>query len=603
MINNHSVQNKECKGGIFMKVIMTGNEAMARGAYEAGCNIASAYPGTPSTEILENFATYEGVYAEWAPNEKIAFEVAAGASIGGARSITTMKHVGLNVAADPLFTMAYEGVNGGFVVVTADDPGMHSSQNEQDNRLYAPHAKVAMLEPSDSQECKDFMKIAFEISEKFDTLVLFRSTTRISHSKTIVELGEKEHTEVKPYVKNTEKYIMIPANARKKHYEVEGRLEALREYSNSSNLNKVELGNKNIGIITSGISYQYAKEVFGEDASYLKIGMSYPLPNKVIKDFANKVDKLYVIEENEPYLENAIKVMGINCIGKDLIPICGELNPDIIRKSILCEETKAVYTTDIMPPSRPPVLCPGCPHRGIFYVVSKYKDIISTSDIGCYTLGMMPPLNVADTVICMGASISGGIGIQKSNLMGHRNNKIFAFLGDSTFFHSGITGLINSVYNNSPIVTVILDNRITGMTGHQENPGTGRTLQGKPAPELDLEAIVLACGIKKENIKIVDPYKLKDTEDAVKEAYNSSEPYVIIAKQPCALIKEVQKKRANFKCVIDSEKCKRCKACLRTGCPALSFKNNVVSIDKNMCNGCELCKQVCKFDAIEKVGE
>jgi indolepyruvate ferredoxin oxidoreductase alpha subunit len=586
-----------------MKVLMTGNEAMARGAYEAGCTIASAYPGTPSTEILENFATYEGVYAEWAPNEKVAFEVAAGASIGGARSITTMKHVGLNVAADPLFTMAYEGVNGGFVVVTADDPGMHSSQNEQDNRLYAPHAKVAMLEPSDSQDCKEFMKIAFEISEKFDTLVLFRSTTRISHSKTIVELGEKVETVIKPYTKNTEKYIMIPANARKKHYEVEDRLEALREYSNTSNLNKVELGNKKIGIITSGISYQYGKEVFGENASYLKIGMSYPLPDKLIKDFANKVDKLYVIEENEPYLENALKVMGIHCIGKDLIPICGELNPDIIRKNILGEESKAFFITDIMPPSRPPVLCPGCPHRGIFYAVSKYKDIISTSDIGCYTLGMMPPLNVADTVICMGASISAGIGIQKANLMGDRSSKIFAFLGDSTFFHSGITGLINSVYNNSPIVTVILDNRITGMTGHQENPGTGRTLQGKPAPEVDLEAIVLACGIKKENIKIVDPYILKDTENAVKEAYNSSEPYVIITKQPCALIKEVQKKRANLKCVIDPEKCKRCKACLRTGCPALSFKNNVVSIDKNMCNGCELCKQVCMFGAIEKVGE
>lgn len=586
-----------------MKVIMSGNEAIARGAYEAGCSIASAYPGTPSTEILENFATYDGVYAEWAPNEKVAFEVAAGASIGGARSLTTMKHVGLNVAADPLFTMAYEGVNGGFVVVTADDPGMHSSQNEQDNRLYAPHAKVALIEPSDSQECKDFMKIAFEISERFDTVVLFRSTTRISHSKTIVELGEKEEIEIKPYTKNTEKYIMVPANSRKKHYEVEERLEKLREYSNTSNLNRIEVGNKSIGIITSGISYQYAKEVFGDNASYLKIGMSYPLPDKLIKEFAEKVDKLYVIEENEPYLENAIKVMGIKCIGKELIPICDELNPDIIRKSLLGEVYKENYSTDIKPPSRPPVLCPGCPHRGIFYVVSKYKNIISTSDIGCYTLGMMPPLNVADTVICMGASISGGIGMQKAKLMSNRENKIFAFLGDSTFFHSGITGLINSVYNNSPIVTVILDNRITGMTGHQENPGTGRTLQGKPAPELDIEALVLACGIKKENIKVVDPYKLKDTEEAVKEAYNSSEPFVIITKQPCALIKDVQKKRAKLKCIIDSDKCKLCKACLRTGCPALSFKNNIVSIDKNMCNGCELCKQVCKFGAIEKVGE
>lgn len=582
---------------------MTGNEAIARGAYEAGCKVASAYPGTPSTEILENFALYEGVYAEWAPNEKVAFEVASGASIGGARSLTTMKHVGLNVAADPLFTMAYEGVNGGFVVVTADDPGMHSSQNEQDNRLFAPHAKVAMVEPSDSQESKDFMKAAFEISEQFDTLVLFRSTTRICHSKTIVELSDKKEVDVKPYVKNVDKYIMIPAHARKKHYEVEERLEALREYSNKCELNKMELGDTSIGIITSGISYQYAKEVFGDKASYLKIGLSYPLPDRLILDFAKEVDKIYVIEENEPYLENAIKIMGINCIGKELIPVCGELNPDIIRKNILGEESKEAYTTDIVPPSRPPVLCPGCPHRGIFYAVSKYKDVIAASDIGCYTLGMMPPLNVADTVICMGASISGGIGIEKANMMGDREKKIFAFIGDSTFFHSGVTGLINAVYNNSPIVTVILDNRITGMTGHQENPGTGLTLQGKPAPFIDIEALVVACGIKRENIRTVDPYKLKETEEAVKEAFESSEPFVIITKQPCALIKDVLKKRAKLKCIIHPDKCKNCKACLRTGCPALTYKNNTVCIDKNMCNGCELCKQVCKFDAIEKVGE
>jgi indolepyruvate ferredoxin oxidoreductase alpha subunit len=565
--------------------------------------VASAYPGTPSTEILENFATYEGVYAEWAPNEKVGFEVAAGASIGGARSLTTMKHVGLNVAADPLFTMAYEGVNGGFVVVTADDPGIHSSQNEQDNRLFAPHAKVAMVEPSDSQECKDFMKAAFEISEQFDTLVLFRSTTRISHSKTIVELAEKQEVGVKPYTKNIEKYIMIPAHARKKHYEVEERLESLRKYSNNSSLNRIEMNDRSIGIITSGISYQYAKEVFGEKASYLKIGMSYPLPDEMILKFAKEVDKLYVIEENEPYIENAVKVMGISCIGKELIPVCGELNPDIIRKSMLGEAYKITYSTDVAAPSRPPVLCPGCPHRGIFHAVSKYKDVIAASDIGCYTLGMMAPLNVADTVICMGASVSGGIGLQKAAMMGNRESKVFSFIGDSTFFHSGVTGLINAVYNNSPIVTVILDNRITGMTGHQENPGTGRTLQGMPAAEIDIEALVLACGIKNENIKIVDPYRLGETEAAVKNAYNSTEPFVIITKQPCALIKDVLKKRAKLKCIIDDEKCKKCKACLRTGCPALSFKNNIVSIDKNMCNGCELCKQVCKFNAIEKVGE
>lgn len=586
-----------------MKVIMSGNEAMARGAYEAGCTVASAYPGTPSTEILENFATYEGVYAEWAPNEKVAFEVASGASIYGARSLTTMKHVGLNVAADPLFTMAYEGVNGGFVVVSADDPGMHSSQNEQDNRLYAPHAKVAMVEPSDSQECKDFMKEAYKISEKFDTVVLFRSTTRVCHSKSIVELGEREEVGVKPYKKDIKKYIMIPAHAQIKHCEVEKRIEALREYSNTSSLNRVEMSDTKIGIITSGISYEYAKEVFGDEASYLKIGLSFPLPDKMIREFAAKVDMLYVIEENEPYIENAVKVMGIACIGKDLIPVCGELNPAIIREALLGISPKETYVSDIKPPSRPPVLCPGCPHRGIFYAVSKYKDIIATSDIGCYTLGMMAPLNVADTVICMGASISAGIGVQKASLMGNRESKVFAFLGDSTFFHSGITGLINAVYNNSPIVTCILDNRITGMTGHQENPGTGKTLQRKPAHEVNIEKLVLAIGIKPENLRIVDPYKFAETEAVVKEAYNSTEPFVIIAKQPCALIKSVLKKRVNMKCVIKTDKCKKCKACIKIGCPALMFKDGIVSIDKNMCNGCELCKQVCKFDAIEKVGE
>lgn len=586
-----------------MKVIMSGNEAIARGAYEAGCKIAAAYPGTPSTEILENFATYEGVYAEWAPNEKVGFEVASGASIGGARSLTTMKHVGLNVAADPLFTMAYEGVNGGFVVVTADDPGMHSSQNEQDNRLFAPHAKVALIEPSDSQECKDFMAEAFDISEKFDTLVLFRTTTRVSHSKSVVELGEKKESTIKDYSKNIEKYIMIPAHARKKHYEVEERLSKLKDYSNSSPLNKMEILDDSIGIITSGISYNYAKEVFGDKASYLKLGMTYPLPDKLIKDFASKVKKLYIIEENEPYIENAVKVMGIPCTGKEIIPICGELNPEIIRKAILNQETDTTYNVDIKAPSRPPVLCPGCPHRGIFYAVSKHKDIISTGDIGCYTLGMMAPLNVTDTVICMGASVSAGLGMQKARNMAGANNKVFAFIGDSTFFHSGITGLIDSVYNNIPIVTCILDNRTTGMTGHQENPGTGKTLQGEVAPMIDIEQLVISVGIKKENLRVVDPYNLKETEEAVKVAYNSTEPFVIITKQPCALKKDVIKYRANMKCRILPEKCKKCKACLRTGCPALNYKNGVVSIDKNMCNGCEMCKQVCKFGAIEKVGE
>lgn len=587
-----------------MKKIMSGNEAIARGAYEAGCVIASAYPGTPSTEILENFALYDGVYAEWAPNEKVAFEVASGASIGGARSLSTMKHVGLNVAADPLFTMAYEGVNGGFVVVSADDPGMHSSQNEQDNRLYAKHSKIALVEPSDSQECKDFMIEAYKISEEYDTVVLFRSTTRVSHSKSIVELGEKVSVPVKKYEKNIKKYIMTPAHARTKHYEVEERLEKLREYSNRTPLNRVEMNNSKIGIITSGISYQYSKEVFGDDVSYLKLGFTHPLPDNLIKDFSEKVEKLYVVEENEPYIETFIKAMGIECIGKKVIPICGELNPEIIRKGILNNQVEKSYSIGVKAPTRPPVLCAGCPHRGMFYTISKMKNVIATGDIGCYTLGMVAPLSVTDTVICMGASISAGLGIQKARQMAGEQAKVFSFIGDSTFFHSGVTGLINSVYNNIPIVTCILDNRITGMTGHQENPGSGKTLQGKEAPMVDIESLVLSIGIKKENLRVVDPYNLKQTEDAVKEAYNSSEPFVIITKQPCALIKEVSKRRAKLKCRVIKEKCVKCKACLKTGCPALSQdKDGKTSIDHNACNGCEICKQACKFGAIEKVGE
>ncbi|MFD3156141.1 indolepyruvate ferredoxin oxidoreductase subunit alpha [Haloimpatiens sp. FM7330] len=587
-----------------MKVIMSGNEGIARGAYEAGVTVASAYPGTPSTEILENFAKNKEVYAEWAPNEKVALEVASGASIGGARSLTTMKHVGLNVAADPFFTMAYEGINGGFVVVTADDPGMHSSQNEQDNRYYAPHAKVALVEPSDSQECIDYMKEAYEISEKYDTVVLFRSTTRISHSKSVVELKERKNVGVKKYEKNVKKYVMIPAHSKQKHYEVEEKLEKLRQYSNSTFLNRIEMGDTKIGIITSGISYQYAREVFGDNASYLKIGFSYPLPDEKIKEFASKVEKLYIIEENDPYIETAVKAMGIKCTGKEVIPICDELNPDIIRKAILGEENKGEYETDIKAPSRPPVLCPGCPHRGIFYAVSKYKDVIATGDIGCYTLGMVAPLNVTDTVICMGASISAGLGMEKANQVAQRTDKkVFAFIGDSTFFHSGVTGLINSVYNNVPIVTCILDNRITAMTGHQENPGTGKTLQNKPAPIIDVEKIAIAVGVKKDNIRVVDPYNLAETEKAVKDAHDSSDPFVIITKQPCALKKDVVKARSGIKCVIDTEKCVKCKACLKTGCPALQYRDGVVSIDHNMCNGCGICMQVCKVNAITKVGE
>jgi indolepyruvate ferredoxin oxidoreductase alpha subunit len=586
-----------------MKKIMSGNEAIARGAFEAGCTVAAAYPGTPSTEILENIANYKEIYSEWAPNEKVACEVACGASIAGARSITTMKHVGLNVAADPLFTIAYEGVNGGLIIVTADDPGMHSSQNEQDNRLYAPHAKVAMIEPSDSQECKDFVKYAFEISEKFDTPIIFRVTTRISHSKGLVELLDRTEVGVKPYAKDIKKYIMTPGHSKIKHPEVIDRLAKVQEYSNNCPLNTIEWNDKKIGVLTSGISYQYAKEIYGDSVSYLKIGLSYPLPDKMIKEFAEAVDKLIIIEENEPYLENAVKVMGIKCTGKELIPLCGELNPDILRTALLNVENAEPMKLDVQVPARPPVLCPGCPHRGIFYSVSKYKDIIATSDIGCYTLGMVEPLNVGDTVIDMGAGFSAAVGFQKAAMMAGRKDKIFGFMGDSTFFHSGMTGLAEIVYNNSPVVAVILDNSITAMTGHQENPGTGKNLMGEVSQVIDIEAVVRALGIKDKNLRVVDPYDLEATNAAVKEAYEATEPFVIITKQPCALIKSVLKRRANMYSVIHPEKCKKCKMCIKTGCPAISFKDNVMSIDRSMCNGCELCKQVCKFDAIEKVGE
>ena len=590
-----------------MKTFLTGNEGIARGAYEAGVLVATAYPGTPSTEILENIMKHEEIYTEWSTNEKVALEVAAGASIAGARSLVAMKHVGLNVAADPFFTMAYEGVNGGLVVITADEPGMHSSQNEQDNRLYAPHGKVAMVEPSDSQECKDFIKEAFRISETYDTLVLFRMTTRVCHSKGIVELGEREEVGIKEYTKDPSKYIMVPANAKKKHMEMEAdRLPRLKEYSNNSPLNRIEWNNKKIGIITNGAAYLHAKEVFGEEASYLKIGFSYPLPDKLFQEFADGVDELYVIEENEPYMEQYIKAMGIKCIGKEIFSVCGEINPQVIRQAMLGEEIKDedIYALDIEVPSRPPALCAGCPHRGIFYALSKHKNKINvTNDIGCYTLGATPPLGMGDTVICMGAGITAGLGFDKVNQMAGRDKKVFGFVGDSTFFHSGMTGLVNAVYNKTNMAIVILDNRTTAMTGHQENPGTGKDITGIPSPTVDIEAIVKAIGIKEENLRVVDPYIMEENTKAVKDALEATEPFVIITKQPCALIKDVQRARADLHCQVNQDKCKKCKTCLKIGCPAISMKDNVVSIDTSMCNGCQVCLQVCPFDAIEYFGE
>ena len=587
-----------------MKAFMSGNEALARGAYEAGVHFASAYPGTPSTEILENLAKYEGIYSEWSTNEKVALEAAAGASIMGARSLVTMKHVGLNVAADPFFTMAYIGVNGGLVIVNADDPGMHSSQNEQDNRLYAPHAKVPMLEPSDSEECKTFMKIAFEISEQFDTPVLLRTTTRVNHSKSIINLDDRIEIPLKAYKKDTLKNVMIPGHAKRKHPLVEERLKKIASYNESSELNQRLDYSANLGIITSGISFQYAREIFKEDASYLKLGMTYPIPENLIREFAADKREIIIIEENEPFLETMIKAMGIPCTGKEVLPICGELNPEIIRDAFFGAVQRKHVELEGIAPSRPPVLCAGCPHRAMFNALSKDKDIISSGDIGCYSLGAMDPINVTDTVICMGASISAGTGMQKVlDLQGDKKKKIFSFIGDSTFFHSGMTGLVNSIYNRIPLVTVILDNRTTAMTGHQENPGTGATLLGEPAGVVNIPLLVRSLGIKEENISVLNPYLQEETKKAVMDAKEAREPFVIVTTEPCALMKDVQEKRKNSYVSINQEECKKCKTCVRTGCPAIYIKEGNVMINREMCNGCTLCFQVCPFHAIEKKGD
>ena len=584
-----------------MKKIMTGNEAIAQGAWEAGLHVAAAYPGTPSTEILENLSTYKDVYSEWSTNEKVALEVAAGASMAGGRALAAMKHVGLNVAADPLFTLAYTGVNGGLVVVTADDPGLFSSQNEQDNRYYASHAKLAMLEPSDSQECLDFVKEAFDISEKFDTPVLFRVTTRICHSKTLVETSSRKEVPVRPYAKNISKYVMAPASAKKRKYIMEDRIAAMKEFSENTSLNRIEDGPKKIGIITSGISYNHAKEVFGDEVSYLKLGFTWPLPERLIRKFAGMVETLYVIEENEPYIEDFVKIMGIQCTGREKLPWVDELTPEIIRRAFFTEnDEQRGYAIDAEVPPRPPVLCAGCTHRGFFYEVGKYKDIVVTGDIGCYTLGIVPPLSVTDSVICMGASVSGGVGFSKAVEKAGRKEKVFAVIGDSTFFHSGITGLIDAVVNKAPIVINILDNRITAMTGHQENPGTGRTLMGEATHQVDLKSLCMACGVKVENIRLIDPYDLTATKEAVRAGYESSEPFVIITTSPCALIKDVIKARVNMKCVIDQDKCIKCKMCMKAGCPALNFRDGVVFIDRASCNGCGICLQICPKNAISR---
>jgi len=587
-----------------MKVILTGNEAVARGAWEAGCHVAAAYPGTPSTEILENLGRFPEVYCEWSPNEKVALEVASGASIAGARALSAMKHVGLNVAADPFFTMSYIGVNGGLVIVSADDPGLSSSQNEQDNRWYALHAKVPMLEPSDSQECLDFTRAAFDISERFDTPVLLRLTTRICHSKSVVETGERIEPPVREYVRNPAKNAMLPAFARQKHCMVEKRLEDLREFGESSPFNSVLLAKgAEIGVIASGVGYQYAREALEDGASFLKIGFSWPLPRRLIREFASKVKALWIVEENDPFLETEIRAMGISCFGKDVLPVVDELTPAIVAQAVLGIKPAPARESEVPPPNRPPLLCPGCPHRGLFFPLSRKKDVIVTGDIGCYGLGSMPPLNVGETTICMGAGFSAAIGFQKAGEKAGRNRKIFGILGDSTFFHSGITGLIDAVVNKSRGVFVIMDNRITAMTGQQENPGSGRTLSGEQTAALDIPRICEACGVKSENIHVVDPYDLKAAGEAVDRAWEAEGPSVIVTTRPCALLKAVQKVRAGLKCSVDEERCVLCGTCLKLGCPAITKRDDKIVIDQAACNGCGLCVQVCPKSAIGRKGK
>lgn len=575
-----------------MKKLMLGNEAFARGLYEAGCKVVSSYPGTPSTEITECVAKYDEVYAEWAPNEKVAMEAAIGASIAGARSFCAMKHVGLNVAADPLYTAAYTGVNGGMVIAVADDPGMHSSQNEQDSRHHAIASKVMMLEPSDSGECKEFAKIAFELSEQFDTPVIVRLSTRVSHSQSSVELCEREEKELKEYKKTPQKYVMMPAFAKGRHVFVEERTAKLVEYAETSPLNRVEISDKaEFGVITSGAAYQYAKEALGERASVLKLGTVNPLPVKLIQNFASKYERVYIIEELDGIIESHCRNIGVNNVmGKEIFGYIGELSQSIIAEKLLGEKTE-VQTFGENIPVRPPVMCAGCPHRGLFYCLSKLKVMVS-GDIGCYTLGAAAPLCAVDTTVCMGASISGLHGFNKARGAEAEKNSV-AVIGDSTFMHSGMTGLVNIAYNATNSTVIILDNSITGMTGHQQNPTTGKNLKGDPAAAVNLEELCKAIGIKR--VRVVDPYSLAETEAAIKEELAIEEPSVIISRRPCALLKYVKHKPA---LKVEADKCKGCKACMKLGCPAISMNDGKAVIDHTQCVGCGICQEQCKFAAI-----
>ncbi len=580
-----------------MKKLLLGNEAVARGAWEAGVNVVSSYPGTPSTEITENTAKYDEIFCEWAPNEKVAMEVAIGASVAGARSMCCMKHVGLNVAADPLFTAAYTGVNGGMVIVVADDPGMHSSQNEQDSRYYALSAHVPMLEPADSEECKIYTKKAFEISEKFDTPVILRLTTRIAHQRSLTALEDRAAVERRPYRKDVMKYVMMPAMAIKRHVAVEERFAALKTFAEAGadGLNTVEYQDKKLGIITSGISYQYTKEVF-PNASILKLGMIHPLPDALIAEFAENVEQLLVIEELEPFIENHILQIGIRkAEGKCYFGNQGELNTTVIRKAFFGEALPAAEPVEpIDTPARPPVMCPGCPHRGVFYVLAGLKVRVS-GDIGCYTLGAMKPYEAVDTCVCMGASVSMAHGMNKADAQFGEKMPTVAVIGDSTFMHSGITGLIDIVYNHGTSTVIILDNSITGMTGHQQNPTTGLTIKGEAAPAVNLVKLAEAVGVKR--VRVEDPFDMKRFKAAVQEELAAEEPSVIIAQRPCALLKSV-KYGAPVK--IDSEKCRKCGSCMRLGCPAIFTEDGAYRIDQSICLGCGLCEQMCAFGAIGK---
>ncbi len=577
-----------------MSELMLGNQAVARGLYEAGVSVISSYPGTPSTEITEFSSKYpeDEMYCEWAPNEKVACEVAIGASIAGARSFCAMKHVGLNVAADPLFTASYTGVNGGMVLAVADDPGMHSSQNEQDSRHYAIAAKVPMLEPSDSQECKDYAKLAYEISEKFDTPVILRLTTRVSHSQSAVTTADRIPHTIPEYKKNIAKNVMVPANAIKKHVVVEQRTLDLIEYAETSGINTVEMNSDEIGVITSGICYQYAKEALGDKASYLKLGMVNPLPLKLIKDFAAKVKTLYVIEELDDVIETHCRKNGIDVKGKELFTLQGEYFQSKVRQVVLGENDEW-QTLDAEIPVRPPVLCAGCPHRGVFYILKKLGVMVS-GDIGCYTLGAAAPLSAIDTTVCMGASISGLHGFNKGR-KGEYEGKAVAVIGDSTFMHSGITSLVDIAYNRSNSTVIVLDNSITGMTGHQNNPANGKNIYGDPASAVNLEALAHAIGIN--SVTVVNPGDLAETERVIKEELAKAEPSLIIARKPCALLKTVKHKPPFH---IDADKCKNCKSCMRIGCPALVSGDKCITIDNTLCVGCGLCEQLCKFDAIKE---